>query len=199
MTTFHELLGTSAKDTTEKVKQRYKLLSLRVHPDKEGTSALMYLVHHAYENVRAGRGHHKLSLPNAENIYEQRIVAKLQQENVLLKSRIKQLEAEPTRNNVQSEQEELKRINYQLIKTIQQLEKQVSMHKNERRHLLLRKEAEQAEKLKLAKELKRVLLENQLQEGHERQQVSSQVQWVANITLLMVLMCLLLLSINYFY
>ncbi|GAL03402.1 hypothetical protein JCM19237_6296 [Photobacterium aphoticum] len=39
MTTFHDILGTDNQTPTADIKRRYKLLSSRCHPDKDGTKA----------------------------------------------------------------------------------------------------------------------------------------------------------------
>lgn len=182
MTTFHELLGTTATDSLDVVKQRYRLLSHRVHPDKEGTPALMLLIRHAYEKIKAGKGNEPLLWVTHETALARQTLenTKLQQQNTMLASRLKQLE--------QREQQ-----NYQAIKTLQQYEKQLSLLKNERRHLLLRKEAEQSEKLKLAKELKRVLLEQQLSKGPSVEP-RPQHKWVGYIALCLAVICLVLIA-----
>ncbi|WBA07603.1 DnaJ domain-containing protein [Salinivibrio kushneri] len=56
MTTWNDLLGVKAGDNAEQIKQRYKRLSSRVHPDKGGSTGLMQLVSEAYQAVKSGKG-----------------------------------------------------------------------------------------------------------------------------------------------
>ncbi|GHA42801.1 hypothetical protein ACFFLZ_13750 [Photobacterium aphoticum] len=56
MTTFHDILGTDNQTPTADIKRRYKLLSSRCHPDKDGTKALMQLIAQAYDKVMHGKG-----------------------------------------------------------------------------------------------------------------------------------------------
>ncbi|MGF1690030.1 DnaJ domain-containing protein [Photobacterium kagoshimensis] len=56
MTSFHDILGTTASMSREDIKKRYKMLSNRSHPDKGGSKALMQMVRQAYEQVMKGNG-----------------------------------------------------------------------------------------------------------------------------------------------
>ncbi|MGF1687449.1 J domain-containing protein [Photobacterium japonica] len=56
MTTFHDILGTEITTQPADVKRRYKLLSSRCHPDKEGSKALMQLISQSYDKVMNGKG-----------------------------------------------------------------------------------------------------------------------------------------------
>lgn len=97
MTTWNELLGVNAGETAAQVKQRYKRLSSRVHPDKGGSTGLMQLVSEAYQAVKSGKGDDS-ALGQTQNEGSQaalrsqvarlqKELAVLQQENRTLKSR----------------------------------------------------------------------------------------------------------------
>ncbi|OOE86656.1 DnaJ domain-containing protein [Salinivibrio sharmensis] len=97
MTTWNELLGVNAGESAEQIKQRYKRLSSRVHPDKGGSTGLMQLVSEAYQAVKSGKGEGSAlgqSLGDASQsalrsqvARLQKELAALQQENRALKSR----------------------------------------------------------------------------------------------------------------
>ncbi|WP_439437875.1 DnaJ domain-containing protein [Salinivibrio costicola] len=97
MTTWNELLGVNAGETAAQVKQRYKRLSSRVHPDKGGSTGLMQLVSEAYQAVKSGKGDDS-ALGQTQNEGSQaalrsqiarlqKELAVLQEENRTLKSR----------------------------------------------------------------------------------------------------------------
>ncbi len=56
MTTFHELLGTEDGMSSAEVKKRFKSISMRVHPDRGGSDALMRIVSQSYNFVQKGQG-----------------------------------------------------------------------------------------------------------------------------------------------
>ncbi|WP_025674201.1 J domain-containing protein [Salinivibrio socompensis] len=97
MTTWNELLGVNAGETAEQVKQRYKRLSSRVHPDKGGSTGLMQLVSEAYQAIKAGKGEGSAlgqsqregnqAALRSQIARLQKELASLQQENRTLKSR----------------------------------------------------------------------------------------------------------------
>ena len=56
MTTFHELLGTDDSCSIAEIKKKYRQLSVRLHPDKGGSQALMQMLNMAYQQVIKGCG-----------------------------------------------------------------------------------------------------------------------------------------------
>ena len=61
MTTFHELLGTDDNCSKAEIKKKYRQLSMKLHPDKEGSQALMRILSLAYQQVSKGNGNKKCS------------------------------------------------------------------------------------------------------------------------------------------
>ncbi|MEC6906580.1 DnaJ domain-containing protein [Photobacterium piscicola] len=61
MTTFHELLGTDDSCSIAEIKKKYRQLSIRLHPDKGGSQALMQMLSMAYQQVIKGCGNKKCS------------------------------------------------------------------------------------------------------------------------------------------
>ncbi len=61
MTTFHELLGTDDRCSIVEIKKRYRQLSIKLHPDKGGSQALMQMLSMAYQQVSKGNGNKKCS------------------------------------------------------------------------------------------------------------------------------------------
>ena len=61
MTTFHELLGTDDNCSKAEIKKKYRQLSMKLHPDKEGSQALMRILSMAYQQVSKGNGNKKCS------------------------------------------------------------------------------------------------------------------------------------------
>ncbi|STO57637.1 J domain-containing protein [Grimontia hollisae] len=170
MTTFNEILGTQSGDSEATVKQRYKLLSIRVHPDKGGSKALMHLVRHSYENVIKGKGDHSLAIPKASSGphkggLERELAAvkkdrdELSALNQLLKAQLAQSKKENSSPN---------RIDYS--RKVAQLEGEMVLLKEERNRFKAQKECAVAEQGKLAGELRNALSEAELLEAKlERQ------------------------------
>lgn len=170
MTTFNDILGTQRGDSEATVKQRYKLLSIRVHPDKGGSKALMHLVRHSYDNVTKGKGDHSLTLPKAITDSDhgplKRELAAVKKErdelsalNQLLKTQLAQARKE---NSLSSG------IDYS--RKVAQLEGEMVLLKEERNRLKAQKEAAIAEQGKLAGELRKALSEAEFWETElERQ------------------------------
>ena len=73
MTTYHELLGTSEEDSARNIKQRYRLLSARLHPDKGGSKAMMQLLSFAYEKVQGGCGNDNIDMLKVDFSSEQQL------------------------------------------------------------------------------------------------------------------------------
>ncbi|PSV18121.1 hypothetical protein C0W59_02460 [Photobacterium kishitanii] len=61
MTTFHELLGTDDRCSKAEIKKKYRQLSVKLHPDKGGSQALMQMLSMAYQQVSKGNGNKKCS------------------------------------------------------------------------------------------------------------------------------------------
>ncbi|MDD1782796.1 hypothetical protein LRP49_16605 [Enterovibrio sp. ZSDZ35] len=167
MTTFNELLGTKSNDSEAVIKQRYKLLSHRVHPDKGGSKALMQLVHHAYDNVSKGKGDNYLTPPasismrdsSLSNLELQKITRErdeLNALNQLLKAQLAQAQA--------SSKKQYSGSNAEYERKIAKLEGELVLLKDERNRLKAQKEDTKNEKNKLAADLKRALSENEVLE-----------------------------------
>ncbi|CZF78579.1 hypothetical protein GCE9029_00929 [Grimontia celer] len=164
MTTFNEILGTKSGDPESTVKQRYKLLSVRVHPDKGGSKALMHLVRHSYDNIIKGKGEHPLAIPSVSSggnttalARELAAVKKERDEfsalNQLLKVQLNQSRKGNTGGSG---------IDYS--RKIAQLEGEMVLLKEERNRLQSQKDAAIVEQGKLAGELRRALSENEMLE-----------------------------------
>ncbi|WP_150139004.1 J domain-containing protein [Candidatus Enterovibrio escicola] len=163
MTTFNQLLGTTSNDSSLTIKQRYKLLSTRVHPDKEGSKVLMQLVHQAYEKISIGKGEHQLILPTSASFKKcEALGRKLQQvknernELVLLNKSLK-VKLYQTQNSLNTKEDFV--INADFIKKVAQLEGENLLLKNARDQLLSQIGAIPAEK-KLTAEIRAVLSES---------------------------------------
>ena len=52
----HDILGTNESWSQKAIRRQFKLLSLKIHPDKSGTSELFKIVHIAYKNIISGKG-----------------------------------------------------------------------------------------------------------------------------------------------
>ncbi|WP_394213020.1 hypothetical protein [Enterovibrio calviensis] len=170
MTTFNELLGTKPGDAESTVKQRYKLLSTRVHPDKGGSKALMQLVRHAYDNTIKGRGENALSLPASASFSDggalERELLKTKKErdelaalNQLLKVQLSQAQkGKSVGANTSSAS------GADFSRKIAQLEGELVLLKEERNRLSNQKDSAIAEQHKLAGELRRALSDNEVME-----------------------------------
>lgn len=165
MTTFNDILGTTSSDSAEVTKQRYKLLSLRVHPDKGGSKALMHLVRHSYDHISKGKGDLPVNLPSAAggNPELERELAKVKKDreelralNSLLKTQLAQAQKSSASSG--------STINADYARKIAQLEGELVLVKEERNRLLSQKEAAVAEQNKMAGELRRALSENEVLE-----------------------------------
>ncbi|WP_332308887.1 hypothetical protein [Enterovibrio coralii] len=167
MTTFNELLGTKSGDSDTVIKQRYKLLSHRVHPDKGGSKALMQLVRHAYENVSKGKGDGFLTPPASVSMGNGGVsdaeVQKIRRErdelhalNQLLKAQLAQAKSGmKTQSGGDSTGFQRK---------IAQLEGEIVLLKDERNRLKAQKDEAVSEQNKLAGDLRRALSENEVLE-----------------------------------
>tara|TARA_R110001583_G_scaffold50929_2_gene158932 strand:- start:7874 stop:8761 length:888 start_codon:yes stop_codon:yes gene_type:complete len=61
----HDILGTNDSWSQRSIRKQFKLLSIKIHPDKSGTSELFKIVHIAYKNVMGGKGNeHFVYLPS---------------------------------------------------------------------------------------------------------------------------------------
>nr|WP_086937838.1 J domain-containing protein [Thaumasiovibrio occultus] len=89
MTTFHELLGTDDTMSVDEVKKRYKFISMRVHPDKGGSSAMMQMVSQAYTFISRGEGNKEVftsvKVDNDQTAALMNKVKLLERENRLIK------------------------------------------------------------------------------------------------------------------
>ncbi|NOI89375.1 J domain-containing protein [Vibrio splendidus] len=85
MITFHEILGTTNTSTTQEIKKRYKLLSVKCHPDKGGSNELFKIIKLAFDKAIEGNGSHVFSQNNANdaNIEKQLRTQISQLENVI--------------------------------------------------------------------------------------------------------------------
>ncbi|SIN84238.1 J domain-containing protein [Salinivibrio sp. ES.052] len=164
MITWNELLGVNVGESAEQIKQRYKRLSSRVHPDKGGSTGLMQLVSEAYQAIKAGKGDTSaLGQSQREGSQAalrsqiarlQKELAALQQENRMLKSRqsSQQIPAHLTAKIAKLEFD-----NRQWREHCQKLERQ---HQSlEGQHQSLKREHEQRKKdaIQLNRELKEAL------------------------------------------
>lgn len=52
----HDILGTNESWSQRAIRKQFKLLSIKIHPDKSGTSELFKIVHIAYKNIMSGKG-----------------------------------------------------------------------------------------------------------------------------------------------
>ncbi|RBW46398.1 hypothetical protein DS885_08455 [Psychromonas sp. B3M02] len=52
----HDILGTNDSWSKKAIRKQFKLLSIKIHPDKSGSSELFKIVHIAYKKVMAGKG-----------------------------------------------------------------------------------------------------------------------------------------------
>jgi len=52
----HDILGTNDTWSKKAIRKQFKLLSIKIHPDKSGSSELFKIVHIAYKKVMAGEG-----------------------------------------------------------------------------------------------------------------------------------------------
>ncbi|MGF1767181.1 hypothetical protein L4D06_07320 [Enterovibrio makurazakiensis] len=170
MTTFNELLGTKPGDTESTVKQRYKLLSTRVHPDKGGSKALMQLVRHAYDNIVKGRGESALSIPASVSASG---ASSLALERELLRAKKERDEFEALNQLLKVQLTQARKgqgigvntnANADFSRKVAQLEGELVLLKEERNRLALQKESAIAEQNKLAGELRRALSDNEVME-----------------------------------
>ncbi|WP_241910730.1 J domain-containing protein [Enterovibrio norvegicus] len=168
MTTFNDLLGTSPDASAATVKQRYKLLSSRVHPDKGGSQALMHLVRHSYENAAKGKGQNLLTIPASASVREggtfERELNQLKKEKEELSALNQLLKGQLAQAKKGSASREGPIKNTELLRKISLLEGEIVLLKDERSRLMPQKEAAIAEQKKLAAELRRVLSENEVLE-----------------------------------
>jgi len=67
----HDILGTNDSWTKNAIRKQFKLLSLKIHPDKSGSSELFKIVHIAYKKIMSGDGNEPfVYLPLAEVVDE---------------------------------------------------------------------------------------------------------------------------------
>ncbi|CZF82014.1 hypothetical protein [Grimontia marina] len=164
MTTFNEILGTKSGDPESTVKQRYKLLSVRVHPDKGGSKALMHLVRHSYDNIVKGKGEHPILIPSVSTVGNntalERELAAVKKERDELSALNKLLKVQLSQSRKASNSGS--GIDYS--RKITQLEGEIALLKDERNRLQNQKDAAIGEQGKLAGELRRALSENEVLE-----------------------------------
>jgi len=68
----HDILGTNDSWSNKAIRKQFKLLSIKIHPDKSGTSELFKIVHIAYKKVMNGAGNeHFVYLPSEEVIVDE--------------------------------------------------------------------------------------------------------------------------------
>ena len=61
----HDILGTNDSWSQRSIRKQFKLLSIKIHPDKSGSSELFKIVHIAYKNIMGGKGNeHFVYLPS---------------------------------------------------------------------------------------------------------------------------------------
>lgn len=172
MTTFNEILGTTAKDLQATVKQRYKLLCNRVHPDKGGSKALMQLVCHAYENISKGKGECALTLapamPDKEKERLNKELTAAQKERDALFGLNKQLSAQLAKKTPPSPN-----LNADYGRKIALLEGEILLLKEDRHRINGQKDAAMAEQYKLATELRKALTENEIVETDSNHKLSA--------------------------
>lgn len=177
MTTFNDILGTTPSDPNARVKQRYKSLCIRVHPDKGGSKALMQLVCNAYENISKGKGDSAILLSlgmfEKETALRDQDLKKARKERDELFAANQQLKAKlsqqsPANSTADSERK------------IALLEAEVRLLKEDRRRSINQKGAAIAEKHKLASQLRKALSENEILETevNEKSGVSLSMTWL---------------------
>lgn len=70
----HDILGTNDSWSQSAIRKQYKLLSIKIHPDKSGSSELFKIVHIAYKKVVSGGGNESfVYLPSEEVIIDQNV------------------------------------------------------------------------------------------------------------------------------
>ena len=68
----HDILGTNDSWSNKAIRKQFKLLSLKIHPDKSGSSELFKIVHIAYKKVMNGGGNeHFVYLPSEEVVVDE--------------------------------------------------------------------------------------------------------------------------------
>lgn len=169
--TSHELLGTLSSYPPEKIKQQYKLLCLRVHPDKGGSKALMQLVCYAYDNIIKGKGDHLLSLASSFDIKDK---TRLEKALLQLKRENDKLTKENQQLKTQNEQKNGRRnsTNSEDLRKISLLESEIALLKEERSRLIGQKESAFFEQNKLINELRKSLSEKEMLETELNQKVN---------------------------
>ncbi len=158
--TYYELLGVTPKCPNTKIKERYKSLCLRAHPDKGGSKALMQLVLLAYNKIAKGKGEQRVHFSSLAN-------EKTQAEKSGFENALKALKKE--RDEQIAQNTELKR---QLNKQKSQgesrsnalLEGKMALLKEECNRLAQQQKINNTEKKKLACDLRKALSENEMLE-----------------------------------
>jgi hypothetical protein len=70
----HDILGTNDTWSHTAIRKQFKLLSLKIHPDKSGSSELFKIVHIAYKKVISGSGNESfVYLPSEDVIIDQKV------------------------------------------------------------------------------------------------------------------------------
>ncbi|RXJ74241.1 hypothetical protein CS022_04040 [Veronia nyctiphanis] len=168
MTTYHELLGTSEEDSARNIKQRYRLLSARLHPDKGGSKAMMQLLSFAYEKVQSGFGNDSMEMLRVDFASEQHLksmtieLARLKRELEGLRSENQSLKRDGRKaeNNSSNGSEAVERLNRELA----QARVELSVLKEHRQKLRTEKDGADKEITRLTQELHRALTNNELLE-----------------------------------
>ncbi|MFD2179610.1 J domain-containing protein [Veronia pacifica] len=168
MTTYHELLGTTQEDSAKNIKQRYRLLSARLHPDKGGSKSLMQLLTFAYENVQNGRGEDDIEMLKADFSSEQQLKV-MTLEIARLKHEVEGLRAENLTLKSQGQSKEASSIDTNdavehLNRELAQVKVELSLLKEHRQRLRTYKEGADKEITRLTQELHRALTANEVLE-----------------------------------
>ena len=90
----HDILGTDDAWSKKAIRKQFKLLSIKIHPDKSGSSELFKIVHIAYKKVMAGEGNDAfVYMPSQEidpnQIPDDKAALKLQIHQLLQEVKIK--------------------------------------------------------------------------------------------------------------
>lgn len=164
MTTWNELLGVGASESAEQIKQRYRQLSIRVHPDKGGSTGLMQLVSEAYQAVKNGKGDHspldsQQSAGGTAALRSQ--VARLQKELAALQQENRTLRARQANNQIPAHLTakiaKLEFDNRQWREHYQKLEKQHHVLEEQHQRLSKQHDSDKKESKQLNRELKQAL------------------------------------------
>lgn len=164
MTTFYEILGASPQEIDAKIKERYKLLCTRVHPDKGGSKALMQLVLHAYDHILKGKGESGIQFSTAQFSQIKKELNEIKIERDALLGINQQLKNQLNEKIKSNKEEPLRKAAL--------LRAEVALLKEERGRLMHQKELWIKEKKKLTKKWQKALSENETLETDAHRQLS---------------------------